>query len=172
LEDRRRVRFYATSPSERAIDLCLELRATHGPAVLGATKEAGFLGIRMHPDIAAASQLGGQIVNACAGRGEAECWSRQAPWTDYSGIVAGNRVGIAALDHPRNPRYPTRWHVRDYGLFAANPWYWDGPISLASGQTLTFQYRIWIHAGDAEGARIATRCEEYAFPRAIQRGPS
>jgi len=33
----------------------------------------------------------------------------------------GKTVGIAVFDHPSNPRHPTTWHVRDYGLFAANP---------------------------------------------------
>ena len=33
----------------------------------------------------------------------------------------GHTVTIAIFDHPGNPGYPTYWHARGYGLFAANP---------------------------------------------------
>ena len=26
-----------------------------------------------------------------------------------------------SIDHPQNPGFPTYWHARGYGLFAANP---------------------------------------------------
>ena len=50
------------------------------------------------------------------------CWGKPAAWIDYSGSVEGQTLGIAILNHPSSFRYPTRWHVRVYGLFAANPW--------------------------------------------------
>ena len=28
--------------------------------------------------------------------------------------------GICLMDHVENPRHPTFWHVRDYGLMTAN----------------------------------------------------
>ena len=56
----------------------------------------------------------------------------------------GEKVGIAILDHPANPRHPVRWHVRGYGLFAANPFglsvftndkSQDGAMTVEPGQT-------------------------------------
>lgn len=169
LQDVRRFKFYSTPESCRVIDVDLLLKASFGPVDLGATKEAGFLGIRMHPDVTVDARLGGRIENANGGVGESECWSRPSPWVDYSGWVQGNRVGISALDHPENPRAPSKWHVRDYGLFAANPWYWDGPMRIETDQTLRFRYRILIHAGDAQAARVQDHYLLYAWGVGVKR---
>ena len=48
-------------------------------------------------------------------------WGMPAKWVDYTGPVDGETVGIAILSHPKSFRPNTRWHVRGYGLFAANP---------------------------------------------------
>ena len=48
-------------------------------------------------------------------------WGKRADWVDYYGNVAGEIVGIAIFDHPKNLRHPTYWHARSYGLLAANP---------------------------------------------------
>ncbi len=65
-------------------------------------------------------KAGGKIVNS-DGLVDDEAWGKQAAWVDYSGPVDGQTVGIAILNHPQSLRYPTYWHVRTYGLFAANP---------------------------------------------------
>ncbi len=111
---------------------------------------------------------GGTIVNSTGGIGEKACWGKKATWVDYSGTLEGKKVGVAMMDHPGNLRYPTTWHVRAYGLFAANPFglreftgdkTQDGSYVLAAGKDLKFSYRILIHEGDATTARIA---DEYA----------
>ncbi len=69
-----------------------------------------------------------------------------------SGRVGEEPVTITILDHPQNPGFPTYWHARDYGLFAANPLgqkiFSDGKqelnFSLDPSQTATFRYRILI----------------------------
>ena len=48
-------------------------------------------------------------------------WGTRARWTTLSGVVQGDTVTVAIFDHPKNPGYPTYWHARGYGLFAANP---------------------------------------------------
>ena len=164
MDDSRTITIYATPSALRIIDVDLVLRATYGDVRLGATKEAGFVGIRMHPDIAVASGKGGKIENAYGGVGESECWSKPAQWCDYHGVVAGHRVGIAVLDHARNLRFPTRWHVRDYGLMAANPWYWDGAHTIVAGQKLVFRYRLIVHAGNTQQAGIAEQYIHYDAP--------
>ena len=53
-----------------------------------------------------------------------------------SGVVEGDSVAIAILDHPQNVGFPTYWHARDYGLFAANPF---GQAVFSEGaETLSF----------------------------------
>lgn len=85
----------------------------------GETKEAGILAVRVAPSMN--GSRGGLISNSEGGVGEGDCWGRKASWCDYSGEVDGEMMGIAILDHPDNPNFPTRWHVRDYDLFATNP---------------------------------------------------
>ena len=42
-------------------------------------------------------------------------------WVDYSGVLDGEKVGVVMMDHPGNPRHPTYWHSRGYGLHSINP---------------------------------------------------
>ncbi|HOX37616.1 MAG TPA: PmoA family protein [Candidatus Brocadiia bacterium] len=154
-------KIYNTPKSLRVIDVRLELRGEPGEVILGATKEAGFLGIRMHPNMNADAGTGGRLENCYGGVSESECWSYKSQWCDYSGLVNGNRVGIAAFDHPENLRFPTRWHIRGYGLFAANPWFWDGEHRIPAGGKLVFRYRVIVHAGDARAADVATKYLEW-----------
>src|SRR5882724_8068915 len=48
-------------------------------------------------------------------------WSTRARWCKMYGKMGGDSVSIIMIDHPGNPNYPTYWHARGYGLFAANP---------------------------------------------------
>jgi hypothetical protein len=79
-------------------------------------------------------------------------WGTRGRWTTLSGIVQGQPITIAILDHPKNVGFPTYWHARGYGLFAANPL---GQKALSGGKqqlnfrlppgaSTTFRYRILI----------------------------
>jgi hypothetical protein len=48
-------------------------------------------------------------------------WGTRARWCSLTGTDGQHSVTIAIFDHPKNPGYPTFWHARGYGLFAANP---------------------------------------------------
>jgi hypothetical protein len=85
--------------------------------------------------------------------------------------VDGQTVGIAIFDNPANPRSPTYWHSRAYGLFAANPFgardftgdkSQDGSMTVEAGKTVRFRYRVVIHPGDFRAARIAELYDQYA----------
>jgi len=136
-------------------------------------KENGPLTIRVTDNMRGSVQ--GTIVNSEGGRTEKECWGRQARWVDYYGpVVPGGPVnGIAAMDHPNNIRHPTGWHVRDYGLFAANPFYdkkpeWpdQGPIYLsrAKGEKLDLRYRIYIHRGSEREGKVEQKWKDWVKP--------
>ena len=96
------------------------------PLVLGDTKE-GSMAIRLAqwmtmPHNYQKRPVDGQghAVNDSGVR-DAEAWGKRAAWVDYHAPRNGQIYGVAIFDHPTNPRHPTWWHVRDYGLFAANP---------------------------------------------------
>jgi hypothetical protein len=49
-------------------------------------------------------------------------WATRGRWCTLTGhTMAATLFRIAIIDHPGNPGYPTYWHARGYGLFAANP---------------------------------------------------
>ena len=87
-------------------------------------------------------------------------WGTRSPWMILSGIVQGEQVSVAIIDHPENPGYPTYWHARGYGLFAANPLGQKALSSgaeelnlrLETGESTTFRYRIAI-LSEPEDAR-------------------
>jgi len=136
-------------------------------------KENGPLVIRVADNMRGTED--GTIVNSEGGRTEKECWGRQARWVDYHGpVIPGGPVnGIAAMDHPKNIRHPTGWHVRDYGLFAANPFYdkkpeWpdQGPVYLSKvkDEKLDLRYRIYIHRGDEEEGKVEQKWQDWVNP--------
>lgn len=112
----------------------------------------------------------GHIVTS-EGKTDAEAWGTRGNWCDYWGPVEGKTAGIAMFDNPQNPRHPTWWHVRTYGLFAANPFGQAqfeklpdknaGAFKVAPGQSVTFRYRFYFHAGDTEQAKVADHYREY-----------
>jgi hypothetical protein len=82
-------------------------------------------------------------------------WSTQARWVMLTGKKDGHPITIAIFDHPANVGYPAYWHARGYGLFGVNPLgrkvFSHGKdvlnLTLAAGESVTFRYRLLIHAG-------------------------
>ena len=66
-------------------------------------------------------------------------WGTRARWMALSGRVGDEDVVLLLLDHPKNPGYPTYWHARGYGLFAANPF---GPKAFSNGKEAERPYSI------------------------------
>ena len=48
-------------------------------------------------------------------------WSTRGRWCKVYGRMGNDSISVVIIDHPLNPNYPTFWHARGYGLFAANP---------------------------------------------------
>jgi hypothetical protein len=167
--DERTLRVYRR-PDVRIFDFEITLHAVSGQVTFGDTKE-GTLGMRVAETMRLKGKVGrGHIVNSDGVRDEAT-WGKRAAWCDYYGPVLGQTVGVAIFDHPANLRHPTWWHVRDYGLFAANPFgihdfekkpAGTGDYTLPSGQSFTLRYRFVLHRGDEQQARIAELYREYA----------
>lgn len=79
-------------------------------------------------------------------------WGTRGRWTILTGKIGREDVTLAILDHPTNPGYPTYWHARGYGLFAANTLgqkvFSEGKqalnFALDPKQSATFKYRVVI----------------------------
>jgi hypothetical protein len=124
------------------------------------------------------------IVNAECELNE-EAWGKRSSWVDYVGQLGDgvdNVAGIAILNHPSSFRYPTYWHVRTYGLFAANPFCErgfgikkrqlenknaenkdsGGDFVLSKGKSFTLRYRVIIHKKDTKNANITNEFKNYS----------
>lgn len=170
--DERVLRFFSgAGKTDRVMDFEITLKPAGGDLVLGDTKE-GSMGIRVAETMRLKGKVGkGHIVNSEDLKDDAT-WGKRAQWCDYSGPVDGKTVGVAIFDHPANPRHPTWWHVRDYGLFAANPFgkhdfeklsdKTAGDLKIPAGESVTFRYRFVFHEGDTAAASLPEKYKQYA----------
>jgi hypothetical protein len=115
LTETRKMTFHA-DPELRLIDFDFDLAAIE-KVVFRDTKEGTFA-MRM---ATALDEPKGKLVNAQGGEREASVWGKRSEWVDYAGELDGEKVGVVMMDHPGNPRNPTYWHSRGYGLHSINP---------------------------------------------------
>jgi hypothetical protein len=174
LTEERQMVFHSGSANRR-LDFDLKLTAGSKTVKLGDTKEGTFA-IRLateleenRPEVTGIARTG-RIVSSKGAAGEMQTWGKRAPWVDYSGSLKGKKLGVAIFDHPSNPKHPSHWHVRAYGLFAANIFgehdFYQDPsrdagITLEPGKSLHFLYRVVIHPGDTKQAKIAKLYDTY-----------
>jgi Family of unknown function (DUF6807) len=166
LEERRVMTFYSDSKTRIVdVDATFTAKANVG---FGDTKE-GFFAIRVADSMA--GKNGGIITNSQGAETEKNVWGKRADWVDYDGAVEGQKIGIAVFDNPGNYAHPPRWHARDYGLFAVNPFGekdFDphagrpGGHELPAGQSMRFRYRVIVHPGDTPKNQIADWYSDYA----------
>jgi hypothetical protein len=89
------------------------------------------------------------------GKQGSDVWSTRGRWCKVFGKMGSDSITVAVIDHPGNPNYPTFWHARGYGLFAANPLgekiFTNGKsfknLSLKKGESISFRYRIVVDEG-------------------------
>ena len=114
----------------------------------------------------------GEYLSSEGKRGDA-VWATRGRWTLLSGSIGAQPITIAMIDHPQNPGYPTYWHARGYGLFAANPLgqkvFSEGReamnFKLEPGATATFRYRIVVLEEKASADRIEREYKTFAAAR-------
>jgi len=176
-------------PHERVIDQIITLKALDH-VVFHDDKE-GLLGMRVahwleSPDekggvfmdangrptkVAAADTSGatGVYLTSEGVKGEA-AWGTRGRWCALTGHTGNHTVTIAIFDHPKNPGYPTFWHARGYGLFAANPLgrsIFDPKqppfnFTLDKGQTVIFRYRVVLHSGPEDTNALNREADAFA----------
>ena len=132
-----------------AVSVQLEFIASYGDVTFAQTKEAGPLAVRV-ADVLRVENGDGTFVNSEGGVNEAQCWGKSAKWCNYMGMLGGKKVGIACFDRKTNRHYPTDWHIRDYGLMAANNLLFKSAEHIPQGDTLRYDYLIcfWEDAFD------------------------
>ncbi len=176
--DTRRMTFGVVDGA-RYIDLELNMHASHG-ALTFEEKKDGFVGLRTHPHLrltakpkSGVKKVFGHAANSVGDSGKS-VWGQPADWVHYWGAVEGANAGIAILSHPSNPRSPSWWHARDYGLVSANPFgpknaKGDGEMVLKMGDTLTLKYRFIFHDQGVDVADIASQYEGYVNEAIVPR---
>ena len=164
--DNRRFTISAPAAGLRQIDVEIALEALTN-VVIRKTNHSLF-SVRMDPDLT--PRCSGTLVNAEGDLGEKATFGKASAWMDCSGRRGSGAVeGLALLQHPSNPWYPSPWFTRDYGFLSPTPMYWpkdNQATHLAKGETLTLRYRILVHGGDAAQAGVAEQFKAYAQPPA------
>jgi hypothetical protein len=158
---------FISKPALRIIDFDITLTAPQTKVVFGDTKEGAFA-IRLADPLA--EKHGGKMVNAEGAEGMKNVWGKRSNWVDYYGTLEGEQLGIAIFDHQSNPRNPTYWHARDYGLFALDPFGQhafdesapESHLTVEAGGSLHFLWRVVIHSGDPASAHIAELYKQFA----------
>jgi len=174
----------------RVIDQIITLRALDR-AVFNDDKE-GVLGMRVASWLESPDEKGGVFLDAngrptkvdAAPNSDATgvyltskgvkggaVWSTRGRWCSLTGHDPQNHtVTVAILDHPGNPGYPTYWHARGYGLFAANPLgrsIFDpkqAPFNytIEKGETATFRYRVLLISHEATPDSLNSEADRFA----------
>jgi hypothetical protein len=98
----------------------------------------------------------GNYITSMGASGD-KAWGTRGTWCMLYGKMGKDTISIAIIDHPQNPGYPTYWHARNYGLFAANPLgqkvFSNGKetlnLKLEKGKSISFKYRIIIAADNS-----------------------
>jgi len=181
---------FHASPHTRAVDRITTLTALAERVVFHDNKE-GVIGMRVRRELEQPSKeplvftdasgkattvakldntgVSGEYLSSEGLKGDA-VWGTRGRWARLKGAVGQNAVTLAILDHPKNPGYPTYWHARGYGLFAANPLgqevFSNGKekmnFALAPGQSVTFRYRLLILSQSATSAQIDEQQRRFA----------
>ena len=104
-------------------------------------------------------------------------WGTRGRWTALRGTVDAEPVTLVMLDHPSNPGFPTYWHARGYGLFAANPLgqkvFSEGKeelnLTLEPGRSTMFRHRVLILSGTAPADDIERQYRDFASAPSTRR---
>ncbi|MEI6715181.1 MAG: PmoA family protein [Verrucomicrobiota bacterium] len=162
------LRFGALTGDERFIDFAITLSGDNGPLTLGDAKD-GAMGLRLRDEFNFKNPE--TTASNSEGDDKSSLWSKRAKWVSYETKLEGGYHGVALLNEPTNPLSPPRWHARDYGLLAVNPFgekafdpssTKEGGITVESGKSITFKYRAVLYTGKKGATEVETLFKEFA----------
>ena len=181
---------FSNTATSRTIDTIVTLTALDH-VVFHDDKE-GLLGIRVAHFLESANEKGGTFTDASGrptqvqasnvpgatgvyltseGKQGDAVWSTRGRWCILTGTNSDHKtVSIAILDNPANPNYPTYWHARGYGLFAANPLgqhIFDSKaaplnFTLDQGKSVTFRYSVILQSGAPTPSQMNHAADTFA----------
>jgi hypothetical protein len=172
LNEVRTVQFTSYEDGARGIDITSVLTPAAGDVTFHDTKEAGMMAVRLNGQIASVSTITESTGKGGEGAaGEKAAWGKRADWCDESGKIDGKPFGVAIFDSPANPRHPAYWHVRAWGLLAANVFGLNefdksvpksaADLTVEKGKSVTFHHRAVIHAGMAVDADLGGKYKDF-----------
>jgi hypothetical protein len=154
--------FIITAPSSTVTQIDVEITMEMLMDVHILKTNHALFSARMAVDLAVTN--GGTMINAEGAKGEKETFGISSPWIDYYGKRGSAVEGLAIMQHPSNPWYPSPWFTRDYGFMSPTSMYWpeNGTETfMKKGIVLILRYRVLVHAGDYNQAKIAEAFEKY-----------
>jgi hypothetical protein len=155
---------FSAADGRRSIERTTNLHAKGGPVTFPDNKE-GVFGLRLareleHPGDK--NPAGTGKYRSSEGIEGKDVWGTRGRWMMLTARIADQPLTVAILDHPGNPGFPTHWHARPWGLFAANPLGQNQlskgertlNFALPKGQTARFNYKILVLGKPATPAEI------------------
>jgi hypothetical protein len=155
-------KFTITSPSATVKQIDVEITMEMLLDVTIKKTNHSLFSARMAADLSVKN--GGALVNAEGESGEKATFGKSSAWMDFSGKRGDYIEGLAILQHPSNPWYPSPWFTRDYGFISPTPMYWpadDKETILKKGEKLLLRYRVLVHGGNSVDAKVAEIFEQY-----------
>jgi hypothetical protein len=159
-------KYIITAPSESITQIDVEITMETLMDVTILKTNHSLFSARMAADLAVTS--GGTMINAEGLKGEKETFGKASPWIDFYGKRGPAIEGLAIMQHPQNPWYPSPWFTRDYGFMSPTPMYWpvnDKDTKLSKGSVLKLKYRVLVHAGNHTEADIKGHFEQYRLEK-------
>jgi hypothetical protein len=178
LEENREM-IFSVQPNQYNIEFTIKLIAMDTTVVFKDTKE-GMFGIRVAPWLKEKGRDSGTAIYTSSNgdKKEEQIWGKRAEWVDLRGEKNGNSKGVTIMNHPSSVNYPTFWHARGYGLFAANPLgqavfqksrkadtIQPLNFTLVPKQSGVFKFKVTIYDGSKSAEEINQAFQEYANPK-------
>lgn len=175
LQEDRTIVIHPPEGRDMIIDFVHDFRVGDAPATLSATPDTaetpwgGYSGLGLR---AARSLTDCRVVNNSGQTGGATNGA-QALWVDLSGTADGGPLadrtaGLALIDHPDNPRYPSPSYVyydsQAFGYISPSLLRHE-PMTLDAGRALRLAYRAVAHDGAPDASRLDVLAAEFGATR-------
>jgi len=155
-------KYIITAPSASITQIDVEITMEMLMDVVIRKTNHSLFSARMAADLSVTN--GGTMINAEGVKSEKDTFGKGSAWIDFYGNRGNAVEGLAIMQHPSNPWYPSPWFTRDYGFISPTPMYWpknDTDTRMKNGEKLVLRYRVLVHAGSHLDAGIAREFEKY-----------